>query len=341
MNTKNKKLSVWQILFLVFLIVGTGWILFGNRDKLSFRESSGKIFGTYYKVKYEHTDAVDSLILYKLREVDQSLSMFNSESVITKINSNLDNHADSLLTNVFLLSNEISKQTSGAFDVTVAPLVNAWGFGFKNADTVSTEQVDSIMNFVGYDKVSIKDGVIVKSDPRIMMDFSAVAKGYGVDCVARLFDSLGVKNYLVEIGGEIVVKGQNPRGKKWTIEVTRPQENQDKTVHSKILLDVTDMAMATSGNYRRFYYKNGKRYAHTIDSHTGYPVQHSLLSATVLAKDCATADAYATAFMVMGVEKTQEFLSAHPELSAYLIFSGENDSLSTWASPGMAGYMKK
>ena len=337
----RKKMTIWQWGFLALLIGCTVWILSTDRKQNSPQESRGKVFGTYYTMKYEYTESLDSLIMAELLKVDHSLSMFNKESQISRVNRNETDAADSLLSQVFLLSQQISVKTLGAFDVTVAPLVNAWGFGFENADSISSGKIDSILQFVGYEKVCLADGKFVKQDERMMMDFSAVAKGFGVDCVARLFDNLGIQNYMVEIGGEVVVKGKNPKGKLWTIEITRPTENEVVSAQKKILLEVSDIAMATSGNYRRFYVKDGKRYAHTIDGKSGYPVQHSLLSATVLADDCATADAYATSFMVMGVEKTQAFLENHPELSAYLIYSGDKGTLQTWTSPGMQRYVKK
>ena len=340
-NKKKTKLNIWQLGFLFLLIVSSIWIIGNNKDSKTPRESRGKIFGTYYLIKYEGKEALDSLILEELHKVDSSLSMFNKQSTVARINHNESDSVDDMFANVYKLAHSVSTATEGAFDVTVAPLVNAWGFGFKNADSVSSAQIDSIMQFVGYEKVRIEEGRLVKADDRLMMDFSAIAKGYGVDVVARLLDRKGIDNYMVEIGGEVVVKGKNPKLKPWTIGIVRPNEDDSKTAQTQTLVKAENIAMATSGNYRRFYYKNGKRYAHTINSHTGYPVEHSLLSATVLAKDCATADAYATAFMVMGLEKAESFLKAHPELSAYLIYSGENGELLTWVSSGMEVYLKK
>lgn len=338
---QKKKLTVWQWAFLALLVGCTAWILGGNGSRPLPQESRGNIFGTYYTIKYEYPEPLDSLILEELRGVDRSLSMFNPQSTIARINRNETVEADSNLAAVFALAQKISVRTSGAFDVTVAPLVNAWGFGLKNADSISTDRIDSLLQYVGYEKVRLEQGRIVKQDARTMMDFSAIAKGYGVDQVARLFNARGIKNYMVEIGGEVVVRGKNPRGKKWSIEVIRPTDNEVQSAEKKILLQLDSAAMATSGNYLRYYVKDGKRYAHTIDGRTGYPVQHSLLSATVVAADCATADAYATSFMVMGVEQTRRFLQAHPELSVYLIYSGEKGGLQTWFSPGMKKYLKQ
>ena len=341
MEQKKKKLSIWQWGFLLFLIVGSVWIIKGNRVSMTPHETKGKIFGTYYLVKYESKDVLDSLILDELHKVDQSLSMFNKNSTLAHLNNNETDTVDAMFADVFHLAQQISQKTAGAFDVTVAPLVNAWGFGFKNADNVSPAQIDSIMQFVGYEKVQLKGNRLSKNDPRMMMDFSAIAKGYGVDVVARMLDRKGVKNYMVEIGGEVIVKGKNPKQKPWTIGIVKPNENDAEMAQTQTLIKAENTAMATSGNYRRFYYKDGKRYAHTIDSHTGYPVEHSLLSATVLADDCATADAYATAFMVMGLEEAQRFIQQHPEFSVYFIYSDEKGELLTWSSPTMESYLKK
>ena len=237
---------------------------------------------------------------------------------------------------VFQQAMTISQETKGAFDITVAPLVNAWGFGFKNGTQPTHRQVDSLRSIVGYGKVSLVDGRVVKKDPRIMLDCSAIAKGYGSDVVAAFLQSRGVKNFMVEIGGEIVTQGVNPKRLPWRIGVTKPTEDPLNVEHElQTTLNVTDIAMATSGNYRNFYYKGNKRYAHTIDPHTGYPVQHNILSATVLAKTCMVADAYATSFMVMGLDGAKEVLQRHPELMAYLIYDDGQGGNAIWCSPSL------
>ena len=237
---------------------------------------------------------------------------------------------------VFNKAMEISCETNGAFDITVAPLVNAWGFGFKNGIQPNRHQVDSLRRLIGYEKVALKDGRIVKQVPGMMLDCSAIAKGFGSDVVAHFLQQQGVKNFMVEIGGEVVTRGVNPQRLPWKIGVTKPTDDT-LSVNGEIqsILNVTDMAMATSGNYRNFYYKGGKKYAHTIDPKTGYPVQHSLLSATVLAKDCATADAYATSFMVLGIDGAKQVLERHPELMAYFIYSDAKGQNAVWCSPSM------
>ena len=214
--------------------------------------------------------------------------------------------------------------------------MNAWGFGFKTGNPPTKHMVDSLRAIVGYNKVKLVNHRIQKTDPRVMLDCSAIAKGYGCDVVARLLEKRGIKNYMVEIGGEVVTHGISEKRLPWKIGVTKPSDDS-LNVNNELqtVLNVKDRAMATSGNYRNFYYRGGKKYAHTIDPATGYPVQHSILSATVLAKHCAEADAYATAFMVMGMEKAQKVLAEHPELMAYLIYSDHEGKLQVWYSPSM------
>ena len=331
---KNKKL-LWQLPFLVLLIVGTVLII-RQQHSTPYQKSADFIFGTSYHVTYQCDSDLTQSIKDELLKVDASLSPFNKESIITAINENKDVRPDQMFIEVFNLAMGISKDTDGAFDITVAPLVNAWGFGFKNGTQPSRHQVDSLMQMVGYQKVRLTDGIILKQDPRIMLDCSAIAKGYGTDRVARLLRSRGVENFMVEIGGEIVTSGVNPERMPWKIGVTKPTDDSLRTDNElQTILNVTDRAMATSGNYRNFYYKGGKKFAHTIDPQTGYPVQHSILSATVLAKSCAAADAYATSFMVMGLEKAQKVLERHPELMAYLIYSDEKGDMAVWFSPSL------
>ncbi len=338
MNNNRKKLR-WQIPFLLFLIIGSIYVI-STQKQIPFQKEEGTVFGTFYHVTYQCDSSLQHEIAAELQKVDASLSPFNKNSVISRINRNEDMRPDSMFTEVFNLSRLISMNTDGAFDITVAPLVNAWGFGFKNSSNVTKELVDSLLQFVGYEKVRIADGCVVKDDPRIILDCSAVAKGYGSDAVARLFDRKGIKNYMIEIGGELVIKGMNPKNQKWSVGIQKPT---DDTLHLQndlqTILKITNRAMATSGNYRNFYYKDGKKYAHTIDPKSGYPVQHSILSSTILAKDCATADAYATAFMVMGLESAKNVLKRHPEIDAYFIYADEKDNNQIYMTDGMKKYI--
>ena len=268
--------------------------------------------------------------------VDSALSMFNEQSTISFVNRNENYQPNPMFTEVITKALAISEETNGAFDITVAPLVNAWGFGFKSGDMPTQAAVDSIRKFIGYKKIELTDGHIKKTDPRIMLDCSAIAKGYGCDVVAAYLEKKGIINYMVMIGGEVVTKGINPTRLPWRIGVTKPTDDTlGIEQETQTVLNVTDKAMATSGNYRNFYYKGGKKYAHTIDPATGRPVQHSLLSATVLAKDCATADAYATSFMVMGMERARQLLEKHKELMAYFIYTDQKGELAVWFSPSL------
>lgn len=331
---KNKKL-LWQLPFLTLLVVGTILII-RQQHSMPYRKTSDFIFGTTYHVTYQCDSDLTQSIKAELLKVDASLSPFNKESVITAVNENQDVQLDDMFKEVFNLAMDISKDTDGAFDITVAPLVNAWGFGFKNGSQPSSHQVDSLLQLVGYEKVSMVDGKVTKRDPRIMLDCSAIAKGYGTDRVARLLQSRGIQNYMVEIGGEVVTSGVNPDRVPWKIGVTKPTDDSLNIGHElQTVLNVTDKAMATSGNYRNYYFKGGKKFAHTVDPKTGYPVQHSILSATVLAKSCAVADAYATSFMVMGFDKARQVLERHPELMAYFIYSNQKGDMDVWYSPSL------
>ena len=323
--------------FLLFLIIGTVVIL---KKQPPFRTNEGMVFGTIYKITYQHDDDLQEDIKQALMEVDNSLSPYNPNSIITRINHNEDTTLNAHFTHVYGLAQQISAETEGAFDITVAPLVNAWGFGFKHSIDIAPNVIDSLRQFVGYQKTRLEGGKIVKDDERLMLDCSAIAKGYGVDVVARTLDQKGVKHYMVDIGGEVVLKGKSPRMKDWRIGINKPIEDS-LSVNQELqtILEISDIGMATSGNYRKFYYKDGKRYAHTIDPRLGTPVQHNILSATVLAKDCTTADAYATAFMVMGLEKALDFCQKHPELNAYFICDGEGDSYEIHYTPGMEKYI--
>lgn len=329
----RRKSLIWQIPFLVLLIAGTVFIVIQQRN-MPYLTNRGLIFGTEYTITYQNDRDLGKEIEQALQHVDNSLSPFNPRSLITKMNNNEDTIADKFFTEVYRIARKVSEDTGGAFDITVAPLVNAWGFGFKEGITPDKHTIDSLLQFVGYTKVRLDDnGRLHKADPRLLLDCSAVAKGYGCDVVAKVLRSHDVQNFMVEIGGEVVTCGVNERRLPWRIGVTKPSEDPLQTSQElQTVLNVTDKAMATSGNYRNFYYKGGKRYAHTINPQTGYPVEHSLLSATVLARDCATADAYATSFMVMGMDRAREVLAHHPELMAYFIYSDSEGKNAVWFS---------
>ena len=332
--------KVLPILFILVVLVVAGIAV--GRKNADYQHDSGLVFGTSYNITYQSNDNLKTEIEKALAEVDASLSPFNEKSVITHVNKNEAVTLDDHFITVFRLSSEIYKDTEGAFDITVAPLVNAWGFGFKNGITPDRHAIDSLMQFVGFDKVKLQDGKIIKTDDRLMLDCSAIAKGYGVDAVARLLKSKGIDNYMVEIGGEIVASGENPKGAPWRIGVSKPDDDS-VNVSNEIqgIINISNRAMATSGNYRNFYYKGGKKYAHTIDPKTGCPVQHSILSATVVSDECAKADAYATAFMVMGLDKAKAVLARHKDMMAYFIYSDDKGNNKVWYSPSLKANLEE
>lgn len=332
-----------KVLPIIFVVVVLAVVAIAVRKQnVAYQHDSGFVFGTTYNITYQSNENLKSEIEKALAEVDNSLSPFNEKSVITHVNKNETVTLDDHFTTVFRLSSEIYKDTEGAFDITVAPLVNAWGFGFKNGITPDRHAIDSLMPFVGFDKVKLQDGKIIKTDDRLMLDCSAIAKGYGVDAVARLLKSKGIDNYMVEIGGEIVASGENPKGAPWRIGVSKPDDDS-VSVSNEIqgIINISNRAMATSGNYRNFYYKGGKKYAHTIDPKTGCPVQHSILSATVVSDECAKADAYATAFMVMGLDKAKAVLARHKDLMAYFIYSDDKGNNKVWYSPSLKANLEE
>lgn len=335
MDEKRKKRLMWQVPFLTLLIVGTILIIRQQRS-MPYHTNKGPIFGTFYTVTYQADKDYHEDIKAILLQVDSALSMFNEKSILSRINRENGGEVNDMFLDVYKKAMQVSEDTDGAFDITVAPLVNAWGFGFKSGEMPTRHQVDSIRRFVGWKKVILEGKTIKKTDRRLMLDCSAIAKGYGVDMVAKLLRNKGVENFMVEIGGEIITCGISPKRVPWKVGVTKPVEDSLALGNEYVsILNVTDKAMATSGNYRNFYYKGGKRYAHTIDPKTGYPVQHNILSATVLASDCATADAYATSFMVMGLEGAKKVLERHPELMAYLVYSDKDNELAVWYSPSL------
>lgn len=332
---KITKSSIFRILFLLFLIVGSIYII-RQQNTMPYQHNTGQIFGTTYHITYQSDKDLHREILQRLQLVDQTFSTFNDESIISKINRNEPVKLNQMFIEVFDLAKTVSKDTHGAFDITVAPLVNVWGFGFKSGTPPTKAVIDSLRHLTGYEKVKLIGSKVRKQDPRIMLDCSAIAKGYGSDVVAQYLRSRDVENFMIEIGGEIVVQGNSDKRLPWKIGVTKPTDDSTQVNNElQTVLNVSNTAMATSGNYRRFYYKNGKKYAHTIDPKTGYPVQHNILSATVLANTCAKADAYATSFMVLGLEKTQQVLQHHPDLMVYLIYADGQGKNKVWYSPSL------
>ena len=308
----------------------------------TYRNDSGRVFGTYYKIIYQAPEQLHGGIKASLQRVNASLSTFDSTSIISRINQN-DTLVvvDSLFAHVFETAWQVSQNTHGAFDITVAPLVNAWGFGFDPTRRRTQTTIDSLKKCVGYQKIALQDGKITKTMPCVQLDASAIAKGFGCDVVATYLESQGVQNYLVDIGGEMRVKGVNMSSLRWRVGIQQPKEDS-LLVSNQVaaILSVSDVGVATSGNYRQFYYQDGKKISHTIDPRTAYPCAHSLLSVTVIAPSAMLADAYATAFMVLGDRDSIQTIAQQQELSVYLLYA-EGDSIVAQYTPSFSNYLVK
>lgn len=319
MKHLNKASKYIIFFFIATLLVGCNQT--NKKDAIAFQQESGEIFHTYFHIKYQYDRSVKEEIMEALQKFDHSLNPFKESSIIAKVNNNVPVELDSLFIEVFNKSMDVSRKTDGKFDITASPFINAWGFGFKDMDNVTPDKIDSMKPFVGYNKIRIEDGVVIKDDPRVQINTSAIAKGYSCDIVAQLLESYGIENYMVEIGGEITMKGTNEKGDCWRIGIDKPTDDSLAMQRElQLILSVCDKAVATSGNYRNYYVKDGVKYSHTIDPQTGYPSEQDILGATVIADDCMTADAYATAFMAMGVEKSVEVAKTIPGLHYYLIY---------------------
>lgn len=307
-----------------------------------YRNDSGRVFGTYYKIIYSAPEDLHDGIKASLQRVNASLSTFDSTSIISRINQNDTNVVvDSLFTVVFTTAQQVSEQTSGAFDITVAPFVNAWGFGFDPTRTRSQATLDSLKACVGYQKISLTDGKVTKQMPCVQLDASAIAKGLGCDVVAQYLESQGVEHYLVDIGGELKLKGQNDKGKNWRIGIQQPAEDSLLVSNDvAAILSLTDVGVATSGNYRQFYYQDGKKISHTIDPRTAAPCSHNLLSTTVVASTTMLADAYATAFMVLGDRDSIEAVAKANQLAVYMLYA-EQDTIQSVYNNLFAPYLVK
>ncbi len=340
MDDLRKKNIIYTIVLLAAIVVV--WLI-RDRDTLSNDlrkvELRGATMGTTYQVKYLAADPInfqpqiDSI----LEQINLCLSTYIDNSEISQFNrGTLLKYERPFFHDMLVKSRRIHQATEGAYDPTVMPLVNAWGFGPDQPQTPTSFQVDSLLQTVGFDSIFYDELAVCKLQPNAQLDFSAIAKGYAVDVIQEYLQSQGLENSFVEIGGEISARGLNQEGENWAIYIEKPLE-QSRSVQAMVTLN--NQAIATSGNYRNFYLKDGKKYAHTISPFTGYPVQHDLLSVSVFASSCATADAFATAFMVLGREKALKIVEADDDLEAYFIYSGTNGEIQTLATPGIKNHI--
>ncbi len=322
----------------IFIIIS---ILFSScSKKTTYIKNEGYIFGTTYHFTYKNKKDLEPLIKEQLKTFNNSLNNYNPNSIISRINSNDTSViVDDFFIECFNRAHKISTITNGAFDITVAPIVNAWGFGFNESTTADSSKIDSLMQYVGFHKIKLNGNKIIKNTDGIMLDASAIAKGFGVDIVAELFESKGIENYMVEIGGEVRAKGLNPTGKLWRIGIDKPIDDAAAIQRElQAIVSLNNKSLATSGNYRQFYKKNGIKYSHTINPKTGYPARNSLLSASVLANNCITADAFATAFMVMGIDNSIKLSQKLNYIEVYFIYADTNSSdFRIYSSKGFQG----
>ena len=282
----------------------------------------------------------DSLKIWFSR-IDKSLSGYDTTSLVSQINRGENPPLDPLFIECFNLSKEVYQSTQGAFDISAAPFFDIWGFGFSNKGKITQHTLDSLMQFVGMDKLSIiydstaNVSYLKKADPRMKVNFNAIAQGYTCDYICRGMDKMGIENYLLEVGGEILCKGINPKGKEWSIGIDKPIDGNFIPGQSvEAVIEVSNKGLVTSGNYRKFYIKDGKKYAHTIDPRTGYPVDHNLLSATIIASNAMLADAYATYCMVIGFEQAKTSVESRADLEGCLIYDDGGEFV-TWCSAGL------
>jgi thiamine biosynthesis lipoprotein len=338
-------LSYGKITILLLILLSFGCETDINsiqKDKSNTVYITGYAQGTTYSIQYvdslqrDFSFSIDSLLI----RFDSSLSIYKPNSIISQINqTDTFVTTDTLFIHCFKKAKEVWQNTEGYFDPTVAPLVNAFGFGFENIENVNDKLLDSLRQLVGFEKIQlINDSIFIKPQ-KVMLDFNALAQGYSVDVVAGFLNKKGIRNYLVEIGGELKASGKTEKGQYWRVGVEKPVENNDNHELSAVV-ELNNQALATSGNYRKFYEKDGVKYTHTIHPKTGKPVISNILSATVVAKNCIDADAYATAFMVMGLNNAKLFVSQQSNLEALLIYN-ENNKLKTWVSEGLTNQMEE
>lgn len=332
-------------LLLLAGIIALAYLVSVTGKKGEYKTLVGFAQGTTYHIIYESKrgENFQALVDSFLTDFDGSLSTYQPNSLISRFNRNEPGTlADDKFTAIFNKSYEVFKNTNGAFDITVGPVVNAIGFGNTDTLQVDSTMIDSLLQYVGMEKVSLKDGVLIKQNNNILLDVNAIAQGYSVDLVAELLEKKKIRNYMVEIGGEVRARGKNERNQVWRIGIDKPLEgNMIPGADLQAILRLNNRSLATSGNYRKYYEKNGIKFVHTIDPKTGYPVVSNLLSATVVASDCTTADAYATALMVFGVDRSINFLKENKFLEAYLIYSDQEGRFRVYSTKGLQRYIEE
>lgn len=332
-----------NFLFLYLLI---GVFLSGctQYNSKTYYRISGFAQGTSYHMTYAVEDSIDlqEKVDSILDDFDMSMSTYLENSIISKLNRNEIDSVDEKFKKVFEVASEVYRNSNGAFDLTVMPLVNAWGFGPGKKTHLEQNMLDSILQLVGMSKIKLEGDRLVKENPGITIDVNAIAQGYSVDIIAEYFESLGITDYMVEIGGEIKAIGKNPKGEKWKIGVDRPEYgNFIPGADMQVILEISGKSLATSGNYRKFYEEDGIKYSHSINPETGMPVRHEVLSTTIIMDKCINADAYATACMVLGLEKSKKMIESVKGLEAYIIYADEAGLYQVYYTKGFKPFIYK
>ena len=292
--------------------------------------------GSYYAVTYYDEQnrnfqrEIDSIF----HAVDMSVNLWVDSSIISKINRNEEVTLDSIFIDNFNIAQEAARLSDGYFDPTISPIVAAWGFSYKTGDSLTPQLIDSLRQLVDYRNIRIENGKVVKENPAMTLDFNAIAQGYTSDLIARFLESRGVKNFLVDTGGEIMARGEKPDGKPWIVGIEKPAENMDSERIVQTRIALCDKGLVTSGSTRKYVERNGKRYSHCINPKTGYPVEHQLLSVTVMAENSVWADALASICMVMGMELSLPLIQGMDGVEAYYIYVNDQNELETFATEG-------
>ena len=292
--------------------------------------------GSYYAVTYFDDEGrnfqhdIDSIF----HAVDMSVNLWVDSSIISKVNRNEEVTLDAIFIDNFNIAQEAAQLSDGYFDPTISPIVAAWGFSYKNGDSITPQLIDSLKRLVDYRNIRIEDGEVVKQSPAMQLDFNAIAQGYTSDMIAHFLERRGIKNYLVDTGGEIMAKGAKPNGQPWIVGIEKPAENMDSDRIVQTRIALRDKGLVTSGSTRKYVERDGRRYSHCIDPKTGYPVEHQVLSVTVLAENSVWADALASICMVMGMEQSLPLIESMDDVEAYYIFVNEEGELETFATEG-------
>ncbi len=329
------KSGKYLLLLAIVAIVGA---VSCKNQKNQYFTNEGVVWTTEYHIKYEASADLNDSIQLLFKAIDESASAFNKQSLITAINDNMTNECDAFIVKLYNKAVEVNHASEGLYDPTVMPLVNAWGFGYKSGELPTQAQLDSILQFVGMEHTSLTGNKIVKDDPRVQFDFSSIAKGMACDEVAAMLERNGVENYMVEIGGEVVAKGVNQTRQPWHVSIDMPEpDDSDGVKHnSALVINLDGQAVATSGSYRKYKESGGKKLSHIVNPKTGGSETSRLLSVSIIATDCMTADAWATACMAMGEEKTKAMMQDHNTLGVMTISVNDDGDFVIWSNKRFA-----